>query len=304
MVQSPDAHAVLDRLTANRMPKEMGSIMLPHMLNARGRIEMETTIVKMADDQFYLVCAAFFEQRLLDHLAKHRDGADAQVTALSAAWSGLSLNGPRARDVLVGCTDAPLDNARFRWMSAQKITIAGHSVWAMRMSYAGELGWEFHMPNATCVDVCSALWAAGTDHGITDYGSCAMNVMRMEKGFKGAGELTNEVTLPEADVIRFVRTDKPYLGRDETLANQDALPWICAYLSIDTDGVHDGHGGEAVLLGDAVVGSTASVVYGHTVGRVLAFGLYRAKGGCSGDFFACCDRRRDPFGHRVGRTRL
>ena len=96
-----------------------------------------------------------------------------------------------------------------------------------------------------------------------------MNVMRMEKGFKGAGELTNEVTLAEADVLRFARTDKDYLGRDLTL-NED-LPWICAYLEIEPDGSVDGHGGEAVLLDGVVVGSTASVAYGHTIGKVLAF---------------------------------
>jgi hypothetical protein len=62
-----------------------------------------------------------------------------------------------------------------------------------------------------------------------------MNVMRMEKGFKGAGELTNEVTLAEADVLRFARTDKDYLGRDQTL-NTDDRPWVCAYLEIEPDG--------------------------------------------------------------------
>ena len=91
----------------------------------------------------------------------------------------------------------------------------------------------------------------------------------MEKGFKGAGELTNEVTLAEADVLRFARTDKAYLGRDKTLNTN--LPWVCAYLEIDPDGVADGHGGEAVLHDSKVVGSTASVAYGPTVGKILAF---------------------------------
>jgi len=268
-VSGPDAYTLLDRLTANRMPQKVGSITLTHMLNRRGRIELETTIVRMAEDRFYLVCAAFFEQRLLDHLAQHMDGADATVTALSSDWSALSLNGPKSRDVMAACTDADLSNTGFRWLSAQEITIAGHSVWAFRMSYAGELGWELHMPNAACLDVYQALWAAGEAHGIADYGSFAMNVMRMEKGFKGAGELTNEVTLAEADVLRFARTDKEYLGRDKTL--NDDLPWVCAYMEIEPDGVLDGHGGEAVLLNGQVVGSTASVAYGHTVGKILAF---------------------------------
>ncbi|SLN52121.1 FAD-dependent oxidoreductase [Ruegeria meonggei] len=279
-VSGPDAYALLDRLTANRMPQKTGSITLTHMLNRRGRIELETTIVRMAEDRFYLVCAAFFEQRLLDHLTQQRADEDVQITALSADWSALSLNGPRSRDVLSRCTGADLSNAGLRWLSAQQITVAGHPVWAFRMSYAGELGWELHMPNAACLDVYTALWAAGEPYGIADYGSFAMNVMRMEKGFKGAGELTNEVTLAEADVLRFARTDKDYLGKDKTL-NTD-LPWICANLEIDPDGEIDGHGGEAVLLDGRVIGSTASVVYGHTVGKILAFAYIKPEAATPG----------------------
>ena len=271
LVQGPDAGALLDRLTANKMPKKIGSIGLTHMLNARGRIELETTIVKMEDDAFYLVCAAFFEQRLLDHLNQNLDDEDVSITALSSDWSALTVNGPRAREVLSICTDIPLDNDSFPWLKAREIQISGHDIWAFRMSYAGELGWEFHMPNDACLDVYNALWSAGEPFGIVDYGSFAMNVMRMEKGFKGAGELTNEVTLPEADVMRFVDTEKDFLGKNATLTNMEDLPWICAYLEIEPDGVEDGHGGEAVVHEGDVVGSTASVSYGHTVGKILAF---------------------------------
>ncbi len=280
MVEGPDAYVLLDRLTANRMPQKVGSITLTHMLNRRGRIELETTIVRMNEDRFYLVCAAFFEQRLLDHLAQNRADENVTITALSSDWAALSLNGPRSRDVLAGCTNADLSNAGFRWLSAQEITLAGHQVWAFRMSYAGELGWELHMPNAACLDVYTALWQAGAAHGITDYGSFAMNAMRMEKGFKGAGELTNEVTLAEADVLRFARTDKAYLGRDETL--NPNLRWICAYLEIDPDGEVDGHGGEAVLLNGQVIGSTASVAYGHTVGKIMAFAYIKPDANVAG----------------------
>ncbi|MDA9154928.1 FAD-dependent oxidoreductase [Planktomarina temperata] len=269
LIEGPDAYALLDRLTANRMPQQVGSITLSHMLNRAGRIELETTILRMGEDQFYLVCAAFFEQRLLDHLAHHRGNETAKITALSNDWSALSLNGPQSRNLLASCTDADLSNAGFRWLSAQQITVAGHEIWALRMSYAGELGWEFHMPATACLDVYNALWAAGEAYGIADYGSFAMNAMRMEKAFKGAGELTNEVTLAEANVLRFARMDKAYLGRDKTL-NTD-LPWVCAYLEIEPDGHADGHSGEAVLHNGRVVGSTASVAYGPTVGKILAF---------------------------------
>ena len=158
--------------------------------------------------------------------------------------------------------------------------IAGHRVWAFRMSYADELGWDLHMPFAAMVEVYTALWTAGEVHGITDYGSFAMNVMRMEKGFKGAGELTNEVTLTGADVLRFASTDKEYLGRDKTL-NTD-MAWVCASLAIEPDGKIDGYGGEAILLDGEVVGSTASVAYSPTVGKIVAFAYIKPNAAATG----------------------
>lgn len=272
-VAGPDAASFLDELTPNRLPGNVGGIALTHLLNERGRIEIEITIVRLADDRFYLVCAAFFEQRLLDHLNQRRGTEKIEVINRSTSWAALAVQGPRSRDVMAANTDAALDNASFRWLNAREISIAGKTMWAFRMSYAGELGWELHGPAEDMLAVYDALWAAGEPFGVTDYGSFAMNAMRMEKGFKGAGELTNEVTLPEADVMRFVKMDKDaFLGKAETQASLDGdLPWICAYLSIEADGEADGHGGEAVLLDGKVVGTTSSVAYGHTVGAILAF---------------------------------
>ena len=78
MPPAADAAAMLDRLVANRLPKRNGGIILTHLLNHRGRIEIEVTVIRLAEDRYYLVCAAFFEQRLLDHLAREggSGGAD------------------------------------------------------------------------------------------------------------------------------------------------------------------------------------------------------------------------------------
>lgn len=272
-VAGPVAEAFLDRLVANRLPQKKGGIILTHLLNRRGRIEIELTIVRMDDARFYLVCAAFFEQRLIDHLNAHLGDEDIEVKNLCDEWAAIALQGPKSRHLLAAATDAPLDNQNFRWLSAQEINIAGHDMWALRMSYAGELGWEIHGPRENMLAVYDALVGAGSAHGIADYGSFAMNAMRMEKAFKGAGELTNEVTLPEADVMRFVKLDKgEFIGKPQTEASlKGEMPWKCAYLEIEPDGDADGHGGEAVLLNGERVGATSSVAYGHTVGKILAF---------------------------------
>ena len=273
-VSGAGAEDLLNRLVANKLPKKVGGIALTHMLNRAGRIELETTVVKLDEGRYYLVCAAFFEQRLVDHLNHNRDGEEVFVKILSTDWSALAINGPQARAVMAACTDADLSNAGFPWLKAKEIEVAGVTLWAFRMSYAGELGWELHIPRDGALAVYDALWAAGEAHGIQDYGSFAMNSLRMEKAFKGAGELTNEVTLAEADVLRFARNENDYTGKDKTL-NTDDMRWVCAYLEIEPDGVEDGHGGEPIMVDGKVMGSTASVAYGHTVGKILAFAYVR-----------------------------
>ncbi|MCC2113364.1 MAG: FAD-dependent oxidoreductase, partial [Hyphomicrobiales bacterium] len=181
-----DARTYLDRLVANRLPTKDGGIGLTHMLNRRGRIELELTVVRMAADRYYLVCAAFFEQRLLDHLQQNLAGEAVSIRNLSDDWAAITLQGPKSREILAENTDAPLDNAAFRWLSAQEIEIAGNRMWALRVSYTGELGWEIHGPRENMGAIYDALWAAGEPHGIADYGSFAMNAMRMEKAFPGA----------------------------------------------------------------------------------------------------------------------
>ena len=89
---------------------------------------------------------------------------------------------------------------------------------------------------------------------------------------KGASELTNEVTLPEADVMRFVRMDKEFVGKEATRRSLDgARPWVCAYLEVEGDGLSDGNGGEAVLAGGVQIGAVSSIAWGHRSGKLLAF---------------------------------
>jgi dimethylglycine dehydrogenase len=273
-VSGPGAAVFVDRLIPNRLPLQAGRIILTHLLNGRGRIELETTVVRLAKDCFYFTCAAFFEQRLLDHLTfRRKPHEQLTIQNLSSDWGALALNGPRSREILSACTPAPLDNTAFPWLRAQELTVDGHMLWAFRMSYAGELGWELHCSRQQLPRVYEALWQAGQSRGLSNYGSFAMNAMRLEKMFKGASELTNEVTLAEADVMRFVKLDKTdFTGKAATEASVSGdLPWICAYLEVDDDGMNDGHGGEAVLAGGECIGTVSSIAYGFGVEKLLAF---------------------------------
>ncbi len=272
MVTGVDAAGFLDGLSTNSVPRRDGGIALSLFLNRRGRIELETVIVRINYEKYYLICAVFYERRLLDHLSRHRTKERVRWENRTESWSALALNGPRARDVLNRCVSTTLENSEFPWFTAKHLEIAGYNALAMRMSYAGELGWELHMPKEVALSIYDAIAESGREFGLVNYGSFAMNILRLEKAFKGAAELTNEVTVAEADVLRFVKLDKQFVGKEATVANLDGqLRWICSYLEVEADGEADGHGGEAVLCGDRIVGSVTSIAYSHTMQTILAF---------------------------------
>ena len=147
-------------------------------------------------------------------------------------------------------TEAPLGNESLRWFDAQNIPIAGAEVPALSLSYAGELGRELHLPEQHTVRVFDAICYEGQAHGIANYGSFAMNAMRIKKMFKGASEFTNEVTLPEAGAMRFLRLHKAgaFLGEAATRrsAEPNRRPWQSVDLEVDAEGV-DCLDGEAIF---------------------------------------------------------
>ena len=286
-VTGAGAHRFLDRICANRMPK-MGGIALTHVLSDGGRIGGEMTITHLADDHFYLLSAAGAELRDLDHLIQSaRKDEQVQVANVTDERGVLVLAGPHSRDVLASLTDSPLDSGAFRWLSGREITVAGKPVRALRVNYVGELGWELHPPMEYMEELYDALRAAGEAFAIADFGLYAVNSLRMEKAYRGWGaELTNEVTMIDADMARFIRFDKgDFVGRQATLDQQDRLRHSgecrnpvdkeatlqLVYFEVDAID-SDIRGSEPMFKGDECVGVTTSGGYGHYVQKSLGFG--------------------------------
>lgn len=270
-VTGPDAERFLNRICANRMPTKQGGVALVHPLSARGRIQGEMTVTRMADDHFYCLSAAAAEQRDWDWMVQSQL-PDENVTFSNRTMDlgVLVLSGPKSRDLLARLTDADLSNEGFRWLSGQEITVAGVFLRALRVSYVGELGWELHARMEDLPALYDALWAAGQDLGLTNIGLYALNAMRMEKGYKAWGsELTNELTMVEADMKRFIAMKKDdFVGKQATLDAPERFRIV--YGEVDADTV-DPRGAEPCLVGDACIGLTTSGGYGYRTGKSLFF---------------------------------
>lgn len=273
-VTGKDAEKLLNRITANKMPKRAGGITLAHYLADDGRLNGESTITRLADDHYYVLSGATSEERDLSILRFGVEpGEDVGVTNVTNDYGVLVVAGPDSRRVLQPLTQTDLSNASFKWLTGRQIEIAGAQVRALRVNYVGELGWELHCRMADMETVYEALWDAGKDYGIVNFGTYAMNSLRMEKAYKGWGaELTNEISMVEADIMRFFRSDKDdFRGRQATLdIDADRIKEKLVYFEVAA-GDNDVVGGEAVMHEGKAIGVTTSGGYGHVTGRSLGF---------------------------------
>ena len=273
-VRGTGAQALLERVCANRVPTKDGSVVLSQMLTPLGGIESEATVTRVAEGHYYLLSGAVAELHDFDWLVQHIEpGEDVTVRNVTDDYGVLVLSGPKSRKVLSSLTDAGLTNDEgFTWMSAREISVADIAVRALRVSYVGELGWELHCPMGRLADLHDTLMQAGKAQGIRRFGTYAMNSLRLEKAYKGWGsELTTEISLVEADMLRFARKSGGYIGADVVERKKsEGVPIHLVYCEVDADDA-DPMGNEPVLDGDTIIGVTTSGGYGHAVQKSLAF---------------------------------
>lgn len=270
------AHAFdfLQRICPNRIPTNDGGIVLTHLLTPAGYIESEITITRLAPDRFYLVSSALAQLHDREQLeCRKRTGERVSITDSTDEYGTLVLAGPNAREVLRQVSAVDLGNASFRWLTGKEAEVSGVSgIRLLRVSYVGELGWELHIPAAQMPKVYDEILSAGKVHGIRLFGSYAMNSLRMEKAYRAWGsELTNEVTLIEAGMERFIDYRKEFIGKAATVKSRHEGPrTLLAYLELDAR-ANDCLGNEPVSVDDAIVGVTTGGAYGFAVGKSLAF---------------------------------
>ncbi len=286
-VAGRDAAALLDRVSANALPGRDGQVRLAHLLTPAGNFESEITVTRLAADRYYLGSAIAGERKDLDWLTSNRR-PDEQVTItnLTPEWGFLTLSGPRSREILAEITDIPLSNDTFPWLTAQEGLVAGRPCLLQRVSFTGELGWELHMPLESMAAIYDALHEAGAPHGLLDIGGHALNALRMEKAYPGSHELTPEIGLVEADMLRFFKSDnREFIGREATLRRIEEGPrtkMICLEVQVDDA---DCQGGEAVMKDGAVVGMTTSGGHGYRTGASYAFAFVRPELAVAGTEF-------------------
>ena len=273
VIKGAGAAEWLSRQITGKVPG-VGRLGLAYFADDKGRIVTEISVARLGQDTLMLITAATAQAHDQDWLQRHL-APGLSLEDESAAWSTQIVTGPKARAVLGAVCDGDLARP---WLSWQGARIAGAEVLLMRVSFAGELGWEVHSRVADTPAVWDAIWAAGGAHGLQPFGMFALNALRLEKGYRAwKGDLSTDYTVLQGGLERFVDWDKPaFRGRAALMAERQAgVTKRFVTLRVAAE-AYDPPYMSTLWQGDEVVGEITSGGYGHRVQACLALGMLRA----------------------------
>lgn len=281
-VRGPDALACLQRLCANNLDRPVGAITYTQMLNPRGGIEGDFTVTRLGPERFLIITGTAFGEHDLSWMRLNLPaGAAVTLEEVTSARTCFGLWGPRARAIAQRVTRADLSNAAFPYLTAQTLTLGDVPVLALRVTYVGELGWEFYAPMEYGQRLWDTLWEAGQPEGLVAAGYRAIDSLRLEKGYRYWGsEIGPDYTPYEAGLGFAVKLNKrnpatgaawDFIGREALIAQKAAgLRRQLCCLTLATPEVV-AIGNEPIRAGEQVIGWVASAGYGYAVQHSLVY---------------------------------
>ncbi len=305
-LKGPDAAAALNWIAAGNVDRAVGSLTYTQMLNDRGGIEADVTVVREAWDQFYIVTGTGFATHDFNWIARNIPAQmRCELVDVTPALSVLSLMGPNARAILACICKDDLTNAGFPFGTARQISVANCPVLALRVTYVGELGWELHMPCDVAVTVFEALQVAGAAFGLANAGYRAIETLRLEKGYRAWGaDIGPDHTPVEAGLAWAckMKSGVPFKGRDAVAAQLSGgvKKRLAGFSVADPSVILLGR--ETIYRDGVRVGWLSSGGFGHTVGRPIGYGYVRRSDGVDDGFMTSGSYELEVASERVPAT--
>ncbi|MGX9571951.1 GcvT family protein [Mesorhizobium sp. f-mel] len=225
-VSGPAAEDFLNRLMTNRMPKT-GRIVLTPMLNEFGRLIGDFTIAKAGEERYMIWSSSAAQKYHMRWFEKHlpKDGS-VRIHRFDQTLVGLSIAGPKSRDLLQKLVDIDISTKAFRFMDFREMAVGGAPCMVNRITYTGDLGYEIWMAPAYQRLVYKAIKDAGEEFGLVDFGMRALLSMRLEKNFPTWFRELRPIYGPfEGAMDRFVKLEKnDFIGREAAAREQAEGP--------------------------------------------------------------------------------
>lgn len=202
-VNGPEAARFLDLFYICNIPTlDVGRCRYGLMLNENGVIMDDGTIARVGPEEYIVTTTSGAAAHIAAWLEEWRqcEWPDMRVlvTPVTTQWATIAVSGPLARELVHRLdTDIKLQPDEFPHLHVRTGHIAGARTRLYRVSFSGELGYEISVPSRYATSLWTQLLAAGTDLGITPYGTEALLVLRLEKGYLHMGIDTDGTTSPQ-----------------------------------------------------------------------------------------------------------
>ncbi len=275
LVEGPDAGALLEQISANRVDGDSGVITYTQWLNEAGLLEADLTVTKLDEGRFWVVASDTAHRHVESWMRRHLGDRRAWVTDMTSAYAQINVQGPLSREILQGITSADLSNEAFPFRHAEEIDLGFARGLCVRITYLGELGYELYVPADQAMHVYERLVEYGEPRGLRHVGLKALASLRMEKGYRDYGhDIDNTDSVLEAGLGFAVALDKPFIGRDAVLALKEAGPLhrrLAQVRILDPEPLM--FHGEVVYRDGVPVGYVRAASYGHTLGGAVGLAM-------------------------------
>lgn len=267
------ARAWLNRVFACKIPR-VGRLGLAPMLNPAGRIVGDLSMSCLAEDRFLLVGSGFAEEFHLRWFADAEPPADVFVRSACSTLTGVSIAGPKARELLERLVRIDVSAAAFKLFAVAQTPVGYAPSILTRAGFTGELGYEIWTTPDYLASLYDDLLEAGRDLGLVHFGGRALSSLRLEKGYGSFNkDFRPDYTPGETGLDKFVDFDKPeFTGRAAALAERAQGPKRRFVIMEVAAGDADVTGYESIMKDGAAVGYVTSGAFGHCVGKSLAAG--------------------------------
>jgi sarcosine oxidase subunit alpha len=220
-IRGADAGEFLNRIYTNGFKKlAVGAARYGVMCSADGMIFDDGVTLRLAEDRFFMTTTTGGAAKVLDWLEEwlqtEWSELDVTCTSVTEQWTTIAVVGPLSRQVVSAVAPAlDVSNEAFGFMTYRETTLAsGVLARVCRISFSGELAYEINVPGWYGRAVWEQVYAAGTDLGITPYGTETMHVLRAEKGYPIVGQDTDGTVTPQDAGMEWVVSKfKDFVGK-------------------------------------------------------------------------------------------
>ena len=233
-IEGPDAERMLEYLSLAKVGGNTpeGKMIYTNFLDEDGGVHADLTISRLGPDRYRVVTGGADGNRDWVTLRNYRDdmGLNADINIRTHDIATLGLWGPQAKNALGNFIDPnELTIENFPFVAAKNLTLnlsegKKIDVWASRISYVGESGWEIYLNNDP--EEGLALYDSLLEVGVVPVGiETYANSRRLEKSFRLQGaDLESEYNACESAIERRLVKEADFHGKAAHLSHREEDP--------------------------------------------------------------------------------